>query len=93
LRRDYPLEHAVPDRLDVGEDHRETDEAALRGPHRQEDGYTAIFQATFVAVRSRVTAERIDGLHNNVVLVGTESTLTEPKYVGLFVVERNGVQA
>jgi hypothetical protein len=93
MRRGHPLDHTVPDRLDVGENHRETDEAALRGTHRQEEGYTAIFQASFIAVESRVTAERIDGLDNDIVLVGSESTLTEPKYVGLFVVERNGVQA
>jgi hypothetical protein len=87
LRRGHPLDHTVPDRLDVGENHRETDEATVRRTHGQEDGYAAIFQASFIAVEIRVAAQCIDGLDDNVVLVGTESTFTEPKYVGLFVVE------
>jgi hypothetical protein len=87
LRRDQPLDHTIADRLDVSENHREADEAALRRTHRQEQGDAPILQAGFVAVHSRVAAEGIDGFDNNIVLVGTESALAEPQYVGLFVVE------
>jgi len=62
------------------------DESALRRAHGQENAYTPIFQAVFMARQRSVVRERFHRLEHDIVLVRAQGALAEPKYVGLLIV-------
>ncbi len=59
----------------------------MRCAHRQEDRYAPVLETVLIARQTPVIRERVHGLEDEVVLIGTQSALAQPQDVGLLVVE------